>query len=462
MDPKATMEPSISVIIPVYNEGAVIDGALRRVRESAGGPVEFVVVDGGPGGRTLEAMTDRDVLRVTSPAGRGTQMNAGAAVASGDILLFLHADTVLPHGWPGMVRSALKGGVVAGAFALGIDSPRFALKLVAVFANLRTRLERVPYGDQAPFIDAAYFRSLGGFADIPIMEDVELFRRIRRLGGRIRLLPARVLTSPRRWERDGVLRRTLSNWRLRLRYALGARAEDLVADYRPHHSQGRRPSKECLLFFVRYPEPGRVKTRLAEGASPELAAAFYRGLVEEKLRELEGGLEADLIVCFTPESEADRMADWLGPERRCLAQRGTGLGSRMELAFRDAFGMGYERAVLAGSDIPGLTAAIVEQALAGLTPSLAALGPASDGGYYLIGFHRDGFAPGVFAHEQWGDAAVCERAAGALSAAGLDHFETGRLDDLDTLADVEKLLALGEAGPLTAGIRRLARKLSGR
>lgn len=238
MDSKATTRRAISVIIPVYNEVASINDAVGRVRQAAGDePIEVVVADGGPGNRTLEAMADTDVVRVTSPAGRGIQLNAGAAVATGDILLFLHADTVLPAGWPSMVRETLDGRTVAGAFSLSIDSPRAGLKLVALFANLRTRFERVPYGDQAPFMDGSYFRDIGGFADIPIMEDVELFQRIRRLGGVIRLLRARVLTSPRRWERDGVLRRTLSNWWLRLRYGLGASPARLVASYRPHSEE---------------------------------------------------------------------------------------------------------------------------------------------------------------------------------------------------------------------------------
>ena len=241
MAPKATSPRSISVIIPVYGEGSIIGRTVSRVRESAGGrTVEIVVADGEPGHTTLDALAVHGapgVIGVRCPPGRGVQMNAGAAVAAGDILLFLHADTRLPEAWPEAVDNGLRRAR-AGAFSLAIDSPRLALSVVARCANFRSRIERVPYGDQAPFFEAGLFRELGGFAPIPVMEDVELFRRIRRRGEPIVLLRERVWTSPRRWERDGVVRRTLGNWALRLRYALGEPPESLARSYRPGGGEG--------------------------------------------------------------------------------------------------------------------------------------------------------------------------------------------------------------------------------
>jgi rSAM/selenodomain-associated transferase 2 len=237
MDPMATSARSISVIIPVFGESAIINQTVRQVRASAlGREVEIVVADGGQGHATLAALTEPGVIGVRCPPGRGVQMNAGAAVAKAEVLLFLHADTKLPKGWPmalDRVFDTTGSSVRAGAFSLSVDSPRISLAVVAWFANLRSRTERVPYGDQAPFMDAALFRELGGFAPIPIMEDVDLFRRLKRLGEPVTILKERVLTSPRRWDKDGVVRRTLGNWRLRLRYALGAAPEDLARSYRP-------------------------------------------------------------------------------------------------------------------------------------------------------------------------------------------------------------------------------------
>ena len=225
---------TISVVMPVFNEAAGVNAAIRDVRRIAGDdPVEVIVADGGPGQATLAAIEDRETVRVDCPPGRGVQMNAGAAVASGDVLLFLHADTRLPDNAFDAVRRALSGEVRAGAFKLDIDSPRPIFRVIAWFANRRTAVERIPYGDQAQFLTTELFRELGGFAEIPIMEDVELFQRIRLMALPIILLEDTVTTSARRWEEEGVLRRTLNNWLLRVRYRFGAPPERLARGYRP-------------------------------------------------------------------------------------------------------------------------------------------------------------------------------------------------------------------------------------
>lgn len=235
-----TIDKHISVIIPVYDEAVTIGGTIDHLRRSSGDqPVEVVVADGGPVHATLAALQDDEVVKVVCPQGRAVQMNAGAAMATGDIFLFLHADTRLPDGWPGLVRDALTGGIRAGAFSLVYDSDRAAFSVIAFFANLRARCERVPYGDQAPFVTAELFRELGGYANIPLMEDVEFFQRIRHLGERIRLLRERVATSPRRYEAEGVVRRVLSNVWLRIRYGFGVSAYALAEEYRPHTEIGK-------------------------------------------------------------------------------------------------------------------------------------------------------------------------------------------------------------------------------
>lgn len=233
MDRNTTSQYRISVIIPVYHESAIINETIASLRRHSEN-IEIIVADGGLGQTTLPIIDDPEVLKVESPPGRARQMNAGAAMACGDIFLFLHADTRLPDGAFAAIEEALGHDVKAGAFSLAIDSPSPSLSVIAWFANLRSRWERVPYGDQAQFITADLFRSMGGFADIPIMEDVELFKRIRMEGLPITILQDTVKTSPRRWEREGPLRRTLTNWWLRIRYAFGASPASLAAHYRPH------------------------------------------------------------------------------------------------------------------------------------------------------------------------------------------------------------------------------------
>lgn len=217
--------------------------------------------------------------------------------------------------------------------------------------------------------------------------------------------------------------------------------------------------RDCLLYFVRYPEPGRVKTRLARASSPERAAAFYAAMAEDLLARLAGGIGADVAVCFTPSSRGPEVRAWLGPERTFLAQRGKGLGERMANAFADAFSRGYDRVVLTGSDIPGLTPCIVSEAFGSLTPGRAVLGPARDGGYYLVGFHRDGFAPEVFEESAWGGAGVYARAVERLASAGKAVAALEPLADVDTVDDLRAMLA-SDGCPLSGRVRRLARAVA--
>jgi rSAM/selenodomain-associated transferase 2 len=228
------VRPPFSIILPVLNEEAAINGALERLRRLApGGEAEILVVDGDPAGGTLQAIIGDDVKKIRSPRGRGRQMNEGAKSAGGVILLFLHADTLLPPDALSLVTAALGDEkAVGGAFDLAFSSERRAFKVIAAVASCRSRLTRVPFGDQAHFLRRDYFRQIGGYREIPLMEDVELMGRIRRRGDRIVFIDRPVRTSARRWEKEGLLRCTLRNWLLQFLYLLGVSPERLAKLYR--------------------------------------------------------------------------------------------------------------------------------------------------------------------------------------------------------------------------------------
>lgn len=229
-----TDRPSVSVVVPVLNETEAINDSIAALGEFRdGGLLEVIVVDGSPRGETLRVIEHDWVTKTVSAKGRGRQMNAGASRASGEVLLFLHADTKLPPDAPGRIRRSMEDPqFVAGAFDLGIDSGRRVFRVIEFAASVRSRLTRIPYGDQAIFIRKAYFAAIGGYRDFPLMEDVDLMRRIRRRGDRICFIRERVLTSPRRWEREGVLYATLRNWTLVTLFLLGVGPERLVRFYR--------------------------------------------------------------------------------------------------------------------------------------------------------------------------------------------------------------------------------------
>jgi len=215
------MSASISVIIPALHEAQAIGRTLSSAAASAASEVELIVVDGGSEDATVEVARSHGATVVTLPPGRARQMNAGARIARGECLLFLHADTRLPPGYEREVCRILDlPGVVAGVFALRVEGAQWGLRWVERAANLRSRLFELPYGDQGLFLRAELFRSLGGFAELPLLEDLELVRRLRRQG-RIVTAPLAVLTSARRWESLGVLRTTLLNQLILLAYLLG-------------------------------------------------------------------------------------------------------------------------------------------------------------------------------------------------------------------------------------------------
>jgi rSAM/selenodomain-associated transferase 2 len=226
---------TISVIIPVLLEQTVINDTLDRLLAMpAGDSIEVIVVDGSPQGETVGAITTSclRVKGVLSPKGRGKQMNAGAAAATGEVLLFLHADTALPESGLDDISGVIRAGrCVVGAFDLGIadDSPVF--RVIERISSLRSRLTRVPYGDQALFVKSDYFRQLGGFAEFPLMEDVDFMRRVKKSGGKISFIGRRVQTSSRRWRKEGIVRCTLRNWTIILLFLCGARPERLAKWY---------------------------------------------------------------------------------------------------------------------------------------------------------------------------------------------------------------------------------------
>lgn len=219
----------ISVIIPTLNEAATIGETLRRLRSSAS--CEVIVVDGGSDDGTPELARPQADLVLSAGRGRATQMNVGARAASGQVLLFLHADTVLPPDFPALLENALRNPrVVGGRFDVRLDAEGRLFRIIETLMNLRSRLSRIATGDQAIFVRSRTFRELGGYREAELMEDLELSYRLKRQG-ELACLRERVVTSARRWQRDGIVRTIGLMWLLRLLYFIGVSPSYLKTFY---------------------------------------------------------------------------------------------------------------------------------------------------------------------------------------------------------------------------------------
>ena len=216
----------ISIIIPVYQDADALARALD-VTDFSGAEVIVATATGDSSLNALRAARP-DLIWVSAPQGRARQMNAGAAIARGEWLVFLHADTHLPAAWRDAIdRARADTRVGLGCFRFALDSPAAAARVIELGVRLRVRLFGLPYGDQALFVRREVFAELGGYSDWPIMEDVDLVRRLR-ARGRLFRASERAVTSARRWEEDGWVKRTARHLRLILRYFAGIHPERLV------------------------------------------------------------------------------------------------------------------------------------------------------------------------------------------------------------------------------------------
>jgi rSAM/selenodomain-associated transferase 2 len=222
-------QPDISVIVPCLNEEAALPRTLERL---AALPVEIIIVDGQSRDRTVEIANAQAHQVLVSTPGRAKQMNLGASHAAGDILFFMHADSRPPLKADTVIRRILNmPGVAAGSFTLKIDHPHPVVRFLNITGNLRARLWQLPYGDQGLFLKKSIFEDSGGFADIPLMEDVELNGRLKKTG-RIVITREVMTTSARRYMQTGPIRNTLRNQFRLLRYYTGTSPEKLVSGYR--------------------------------------------------------------------------------------------------------------------------------------------------------------------------------------------------------------------------------------
>lgn len=215
--------------MPVFNEAQLLPEKLTSLK--ALNADEMVFIDGGSTDGTQQLLEASGVTWYTGVRGRAAQMNLGAGKCKSDIILFIHIDTEIDENNISAIKSAMKQQDLAGGrFDIRLSGHHPAYRIISWFINIRSRWSKISTGDQAMFVRRAMFEQMGGFADLPLMEDVEFSKRLKRQGN-VACLRQRVTTSSRRWQQHGIIRTVLLMWRLRLLYWLGTPAEKLAAMY---------------------------------------------------------------------------------------------------------------------------------------------------------------------------------------------------------------------------------------
>jgi rSAM/selenodomain-associated transferase 2 len=225
------MPSTLSIIIPVLNEAGIIVSALSRLQSFRAAGHEIIVVDGGSNDGTPTLSEPLANRVISSPRGRAHQMNAGAEIASGGILLFLHADTLLPENADRLIFSGMaRTGKMWGRFDASLSGKHCLFPIIASLMNLRSRIASIATADQAIFVERRLFEAVHGFPEIDLMEDIAMSKILKRTGKPL-CLWHRVLTSSRRWEKNGILRTVLQMWFQRLAYFLGVDPRHLARCY---------------------------------------------------------------------------------------------------------------------------------------------------------------------------------------------------------------------------------------
>jgi rSAM/selenodomain-associated transferase 1 len=368
--------------------------------------------------------------------------------------VFLHADTRLPPEWSDEIRRASTDpDVVGGSFRFRLDSSAWQARLIERAVERRVRWLDLAYGDQALFVRRDVFAAIGGYREWPLMEDVDFVRRLRQ-AGKLYHSPQPVLTSARRWERDGWWRRSAKNVVLQALFFAGVAPERLANWYsRASRSRTQRvraaatpaaatpaaATGDALVVMARVPSDTRGKSRLTSDLGGD-HVGLRRALLEDTLDSVRRVADADVFVAVEPAAAIAEMRGLVGEGVHLFPQQGDTLGERMRNAFEHLFATGYSAVVMIGSDLPSLPASHLTQALQcvrdGRDPVV--IGPASDGGYYLIGLRR--LCPDLFTSITWSTADVLTATTRIAEKCGLTVSFISPWHDVDTVDDLRRVL----------------------
>jgi rSAM/selenodomain-associated transferase 2/rSAM/selenodomain-associated transferase 1 len=435
--------PSVSIVMPVYNEVPApgddsllirIETLIQLLRQDD----ELVLVDGGStdlSWAVLQTLAEHPkVTAIQSDKGRAQQMNAGAGKARGDVLLFLHADTVLTKAaWQELLLRL--DASIWGRFNVFIDGKSAWLPVVAWFMNHRSRMTKIGTGDQALFVGRELFDQVGGFPKQPLMEDIELCKRLKRVAPqKFVAVASPVSTSGRRWDVNGAWATIVLMWRFRFLYWRGVSADTLTTLY----ADARQKLPVTVAVFAKYPQAGRVKTRLIPMLGAGQCAVFARYLLLSTLDKLQG----INVALWTDGGSPDEWAALLkGRAIRRYIQPEGHLGVRMRTAVETHL-RGCELVVLLGPDAVEFTVNHLRELIDAARQHGLAFVPAHDGGYVALACNR--VVPEIFSESiEWGTAHVAEQTRATLHRERSQAVWLAPQLDIDEPDDLEQAIQSG-------------------
>jgi rSAM/selenodomain-associated transferase 2/rSAM/selenodomain-associated transferase 1 len=415
-------EISISVIIPVLNEANRLKHNLQRLFATVEGfdSVEVIICDGGSTDDSVQIARQFPCQIISSPPGRAHQMNTASKLAAGVWLLFLHADTALPKHWTSQINSNRQWGF----FPVRLSGQHWFFRVIEKAINLRSRLSSIGTGDQTLFFRQTFFTSLRGFPFIPIMEDIAICKKARRLHKPSFALDP-VVTSSRRWEKNGIIKTIVLMWRLRFEYWLGVEPDRLHRTYYPTLNM----PNPVIQVFAKPPVEGKVKTRLIPDIGADKATRIFRHCLAYTLDLLRSS-HCNYQLWLSEETQDD-----VFQREPYRIQQGIGLGDRMLFALdSEVSAQPSHKVILIGSDCLDLNQTHFDQTLAALDNNDIVLLPTFDGGFALIGCRV--IDPLLFNRVEWSSSHVLQQ---TIDNAKLLNYQVHLLEmvrDIDTLSDL--------------------------
>ncbi len=397
---------------------------------------EIILVDGGSSDQTVNSCLRYNVKIVRSRRGRGVQLHEGAKAASGDLLCFLHADTFLPENAVELLDDFFKDERNRICrFRLGYDIEHPLLHNYSRLSRFDFPFTR--FGDMGITVRKDFYFSIGGFRAWNFMEDVDFLRKASSKT-KVSVLPAYVKSSARAYLRYGFVRKQMKNVLMMTKYFLGFRR---YIEQNEYYSKKVKTSRASMIVFVRYPSEGKVKTRLAAALGNHDAKEIYKRIAERIFSEVGKARKVHRYAFYSDGDDREQIGKWLGRKFLLANQEGELLGERMLSAFMKVFSHGAEKAIIIGTDIPDLTGGIVEEAIAKLDQHDVVIGPAKDGGYYLLGMKK--IHASLFERIEYGTSSVLSQTVDRIDELGLSYCLLRELRDIDTEEDLANWIDKG-------------------